>query len=199
VGQFGLLLGPLQKLRWAEPLGRLRRTAINLPHDHVTVQVHIDAQLDHAIGSRALFRGASGCDHAAAHDRIHQLFGLLVDLGQQSFHLVRLELGPKLRGRRWLRRAGRPALGQGFCDFRPNWSQGLGRTFLLARVLGFGFGFVSFFHCVVRLSNFSQPDHPMLSFDPFLTPFRENTVKRLHLLKMLLKNPTLVTRINTIN
>jgi hypothetical protein len=51
VGQFGLLLGPFQKLRWPEPLGRLRRTANNLPQNHVTVQVHIDAQFDNAVGS----------------------------------------------------------------------------------------------------------------------------------------------------
>lgn len=51
LGQRRLFLGPLQKLAWAESLRRLGRTAIDLAHYHVAIQMHVDAQLDDPMGS----------------------------------------------------------------------------------------------------------------------------------------------------
>ena len=46
LGQPRLILGPLQKLGGAESLRRLGRSAIDLAHHHVAIQMHVEAQLD---------------------------------------------------------------------------------------------------------------------------------------------------------
>src|ERR1035441_1258982 len=61
LGQRPLFLGPLQKLTRAEPLRRLGRTAIDLAHHHVAIQVHVDAQLDDLVGWRPALAARGRC------------------------------------------------------------------------------------------------------------------------------------------
>jgi hypothetical protein len=62
-GQHRLFLGPRQKLGWAESLRRLGRTAIDLAHHHVAIQMRGDAQLDDLVGWRPALaaRGRYAC------------------------------------------------------------------------------------------------------------------------------------------
>ena len=61
LGQRRLFLGPLQKLARAEPLRRLGRTAIDLAHHHVAIQMHVDAQLNDLVGWRPAVAARGRC------------------------------------------------------------------------------------------------------------------------------------------
>jgi len=88
LGQRRLFLGPLQKRSWAEPLRRLGRTAIDLAHHHVAVQImHVDAQLDDQMGSRSALAIWGRCrggrrNLAGARLGLDQRFGFGFDGGR---------------------------------------------------------------------------------------------------------------------
>ncbi len=67
-GQLPLFLGPFQELGGTEPLRGLGRAAVDLPHHHVAIQMHLEAQFDEAGRSgpasrRTHRRGAAGWCH----------------------------------------------------------------------------------------------------------------------------------------
>src|ERR1019366_7225470 len=87
LGQRRLFLGPLQKLGWAKSLRRLGRTAIDLAHHHVAIQMHVDAQLDDLVGWRpaGAARGRCPCGErylAGAQHGLDQRFGFWLHEGQ---------------------------------------------------------------------------------------------------------------------
>lgn len=72
LGQFGLLLGPVEELGRTESLRRLRRAPIDLPDDHVAVQMHVHAQLDGKMRLGMALLGLGGL-LAARHDAVNQM------------------------------------------------------------------------------------------------------------------------------
>ena len=88
LGQRHLFLDPFQELSWTEPLRRLRRPSVDLPHHHVAVQMHVDAQLDILVGPLAARSVGAGSRCARGHDGIRQLFHILTaSLGSLLFEL----------------------------------------------------------------------------------------------------------------